>query len=332
MTALADRRTLLLARSIVATKEWPERPPTKAAVSQRAKVISQDELLSTHRHGSLNHHNPLLERHLRTRGKSAKSPRDVKIDYPPLRLPDRKEETIEDEILASLVPGPDLVAGGMAAPDALPTGPPVMVISERLLTKPTWIMRTEKFWWCGGVHKCAPRRRAPAHLRPTVYGFHSKKHVFGSAPTLSKVNVYDRPTGTPPFKMAPPPTVGTSRRDVHGRGSDKKTGIRPVPESVSVLRPWLTETIPQDASGVESKDCLIFLPCLTHPSFFNIAHPFKDIPYIPPAQGVDADLAFKGILTPESVSPLPAEALPPGVSPVAVDQVVTFERNQSNQP
>ena len=50
-----------------------------------------------------------------------------------------------------------------------------------------------------------------------------------------------------------------------------------VPESVSVLRPWLTEELPTDATGVSSKKCLIFLPCLTHPSFFNVAHPFKVI-------------------------------------------------------
>ena len=48
------------------------------------------------------------------------------------------------------------VIGPPGVSPSLPTGPPVMVISERLLTKPTWIIRTEKFWWCGGVHKVGP--------------------------------------------------------------------------------------------------------------------------------------------------------------------------------
>jgi len=304
MAALADRQTLRLAKSILNAKDYPERPPTENLVAKRARFISQDELLSTHRHGSLSHRDRPLERELRERGKSAKPPKDVRIAYPP--LPKKEEEVNQDTLFLT----DDATSVGKIGPgfpgvaEALPTGPPVMVISERLLTKPTWIIRTEKFWWCGGVHKCAPRNRAPAQLRPTVYGFHSKKHIFGSAPTMSKVDVFDR-SATPPFKMAPPPTVGTSRREI--RPGDKKPACRLVPESVSVLRPWLTDELPLEATGVKNKNCLIFLPCLTHPSFFNVAHPFKEMPFVPPPQGVDTDLAFKGVLSPGIDSPLPED-------------------------
>ncbi len=67
-----------------------------------------------------------------------------------------------------------------------------------------------------------------------------------------------------------------------------------MPNTLNVMRPWLTPVISTDCTGIDSSDCYIFLPSLLR------VDDIESLPVVPPvASDPESELQYTSVIVPE---------------------------------
>ncbi len=67
-----------------------------------------------------------------------------------------------------------------------------------------------------------------------------------------------------------------------------------MPNTLSILRPWLTSGLPNHSMGIDSSDCYIFLPSLLRMDETD------SLPIVPPVSAdPESELQYTGVIIPE---------------------------------
>ncbi|XP_064645229.1 uncharacterized protein LOC135498753 [Lineus longissimus] len=123
-------------------------------------------------------------------------------------------------------------------------------------------------------------------LEPFVFGFKSNKVICGSETDLTSVSTTDEFT---PYKMSEPPA------EVMNKEPEMTSVVhqcnRNVPQTLHPLIPWLTEGLPLHWTGMDSSDCLMFIPSLQRHQ--------DDLPVVPAPHGLTDELPYKEIILPK---------------------------------